>query len=171
MLTRGTQSWTRYWIRLRLWYGQNGVAGVRLHQTVFLNGSPAERASGVRVEPHVYTLYVETVITLGQNPTRFVFFELRQANGAVRGGIRMGFGGVGKNREGLQDTSIEASHGSGGEVVTRVYNDDGLPMGGCAATAGAGLTAASTEEEPAGVEVERKHENHNKKQNHHHGKN
>lgn len=102
------------------------------------------------MEPHVNTFYMETVITFRQDPTRLIFFQLRQANSAFQGA---GLRGESKNWEGIQDTRVKATRGGGGGIAR---------MKNYVVGAAAGLTAASTEEVPTSVDMKREHENHNK---------
>ena len=90
-----------------------GLIRTRLHR------GPTQRASGVGVEPHVNTLNMKTMLTLGQYPTRFVLFKFRQTNGAIER-LGVGLGGVDENRERFQDSGVEAAGGG----------DDGIGVSG-----------------------------------------
>lgn len=115
-----------------------------------LHGSAAKGASGVGVEPHVNAVGMEFMVALWQYPTRFTRFELRQADGALRRVFRVGLGVVGEDGERGDDGGVEAACGSGdGGGVVGVEDELG---------AAAEVTAASTDEVPAGVEVEKEHQ-------------
>ncbi|GER52161.1 aspartate aminotransferase B [Striga asiatica] len=121
-----------------------------------LDRRAAERAGGVRVEPHVYAVNVEGVAALGQEPDDLPLLELRQANGALR---RRRSRSVERNREGVQNRSVEAAVGgcSLGDPGVEVHDD--LAAAEAAVEAAAlDLTAAEADDVPPGVEVEGHHE-------------
>ncbi|QHO21411.1 uncharacterized protein DS421_11g346430 [Arachis hypogaea] len=75
-----------------------------------LHGCPAKWAGGVGVEPHIDAFSVEGVVARGQDPTRFPFLELREANGTVDG-VRVGLAGEGEDGKGGNHGGIEAAGG------------------------------------------------------------
>lgn len=116
------------------------------------NRGATKRTRVMRMEPHVNTFYVETVITFGQDPTRFTGFELRQANSALRPGF---FRVEGEDGECGKDGGVEATwHGCGGGVV--VVKDK---LGAAELALAPELAAASTPEVPARVDMKAQHQN------------
>lgn len=72
----------------------------------------------MRVKPHVNTLGVKTMVTFGQEPTRFTRFELGQTDRTLRRGLRLGFRVVREDGERGEDGGVEAAgHGGGGDGV------------------------------------------------------
>lgn len=112
----------------------------------------AERASGVRVKPHVNATNVEAVITSGQDTTRFVLFEFGQAHSAVHS-VGVGLGGINKHGQRFQDGRVEAARVSGGGV-RGVHVEDEV---GTALAVAADLAATRLNKVPARVEVQADH--------------
>lgn len=116
------------------------------------------------MEPHVDAFGVEVVVALGEAATHLILFELRQAHGAFHGRvgirIRVGLGGVDKNRERIEDSRVEATRGGGG-CGCGVHVKDKLIA---AVSVAAHVTTAGAEEVPTGVEMEANHEYDNEKQ-------
>lgn len=54
--------------------------GIRLRGRFSSDGTPAERAGGVRMEPHVDALEVEPVAALGQQPGLLAVDHLAEAD-------------------------------------------------------------------------------------------
>lgn len=57
--------------------------GIRLRGRFSSDGTPAERAGGVRMEPHVDALKVEAMVTLGQQPDLLAVRQLGEADRAL----------------------------------------------------------------------------------------
>lgn len=108
------------------------------------------------MEPHVNTFNVEAMLAIGQDPTRIVFFEFRQADRTLNR-VRVGFRGVNEQRQRFQHLLIEAPgrNISGSRSVWVGWvNIEYKLSGATVARAASVVAAASTEEVPAGVEVE-----------------
>ena len=110
------------------------------------------------MEPHVDAFSVESVIALGQDPTRFPVLELREANWAVHR-VRVGHGGEGEDGERGDHGGVEAARGR--RRSRRRPRHDGVhvedKVGAAAADGVVAAVAASAVEVPAGVDVDAKH--------------
>lgn len=83
---------------------------------------------------------METVVTFGQNPTRFALFELAQADCAFNG-RGVGLGGEDEDRERQKQRRIETARGHGRSGGGRIDVED--EVGATVVTMAAEITAAS----------------------------
>jgi|APAra0007618257_1042622.scaffolds.fasta_scaffold06825_2 hypothetical protein len=100
----------------------------------------------MRMKPHINAVNVKCMLAIGHNPTRFIIFELREANGAFHC-VLGGYGGERENWKRFDDGGVKATR-SGGRIREK------------STCSGGAIEGARTEEIPTIVEVERDHKNH-----------
>lgn len=112
----------------------------------------------MRIEPHIYTIDVECVRAIGQQPHHLTVPELRQTHGALlRRLLRLGV--VDINREGIENGQLEAAIRGGSRVAAVHVHKDLLGPTGATPAAPLELAAAQPHEVPSCVEMEAHHEN------------
>lgn len=89
--------------------------GIRIPRWLRAYRAPAERAGRVRMEPHINTLKMESVVALGQQPSRLTVGELGEADGALEAllEVRRSVDGDG---ESFQQLGVEAAVRQGADI-------------------------------------------------------
>nr|GME05211.1 unnamed protein product [Ipomoea batatas] len=114
------------------------------------NRRPAQRASSVRMKPHINTLSVKRVVTFGQKPALLVILELRQAHGAFHRLCPV-LGRVLENRQRSNHGRFEPTAGGASLVIINIEHN----LRAAVPTAPAEeLPAALTEEMPTRVKMQ-----------------
>lgn len=81
-----------------------------------MNRSSAKRASGSGAEPSIDAINVKSVATFREDTALVLFFELRQANGALlQWRLMMSLQGVNEDRNLLENRRVERGKGGGGD--------------------------------------------------------
>lgn len=81
-----------------------------------MNRSSAKRASGSGTEPSIDAVSVKSVATFREDTALVLFFELRQANGALlQWRLMMSLGGVNEDTNLLENRRVERGKGGRGD--------------------------------------------------------
>lgn len=80
-----------------------------------MNRSSAKRASGSGAEPSIDAINVKSVATFREDTALVLFFELRQANGALLQWRLMSLQVVNEDRNLLENRRVERGKGGGGD--------------------------------------------------------